>query len=353
MLFTCRQPRSRLYLFVRHSSALRIAFFGSDKFSIESLRHMVKLKETLPGLIDVIDVITRRPKPFGRGLKQLRDVPITQVAEEYNLRLLRADTSAEINALVTENYSLAIAVSYGKLIPARFLQALPFGGLNVHPSLLPAYSGASPLQYALLNMDPSTGVTVQNLHPTRFDAGEILLQSPELAISENETYDSLCDRLAMVGGQLLATVVRESLYIDPKPITGLLPYSYTSKIDKGRARIRWEVMSAREIARYYNTLGPLYTYKECCKLDKKTREMTSEVKRVTLKGVKVESREFSLSQVGEFILEGSRLVIKARDGYVSAETLTLQTYREESAASFVSGLRKKTGDSRHVFLSEE
>ena len=110
---------------------------------------------------------------------------------------MRADTSQEITQL-SEQYlfNLVIAVSYGRLIPSTFIQHCKYGGLNVHPSLLPKYSGSSPLQYALLNDDKFTGCTVQTLHPTKFDHGDIIIQSSEIPILDDDNSVSLFKNLA-------------------------------------------------------------------------------------------------------------------------------------------------------------
>lgn len=115
------------------------------------------------------------------------------------------------------SYNLVIAVSFGLLIPPRILALAPHGGLNVHPSLLPDLRGSAPIQHAILQQRPFTGVTVQTLHPTRFDAGVVLRQTgpPGLSIGKEETRAELEARLAAEGAAMLVDVLRQGLYRSP------------------------------------------------------------------------------------------------------------------------------------------
>lgn len=175
-----------------NNEPLKIAFCGSDLFSIYSFKALLQYSQLHQDKISSIDLITRAPKATGRGRKNLRlveileQLPILQQQYYNNNKQILTHTPESLAEFLEiqkqRNFNLVIAVSYGKLIPAKFLEALKYGGLNVHPSLLPKYSGASPLHFALLNHDLYTGVTVQTLHPTKFDRGKILLQTPPLSI---------------------------------------------------------------------------------------------------------------------------------------------------------------------------
>lgn len=161
-----------------------------------------------PHHVQSVDLITRRPKPAGRGRKTVKSVPILEVLEHLKEQHQSGKSSIDPDSIPTftpeskqefldlqahRNYNLVIAVSYGKLIPHQFLSLLPYGGLNVHPSLLPKYSGASPIQSTLLNRDAHAGVTVQTLHPTKFDRGNILLQTGSLSVPKLLTTDTIFD----------------------------------------------------------------------------------------------------------------------------------------------------------------
>lgn len=103
--------------------------------------------------------------------------------------------------LCTFNFQVLVNVAYGMLLPRAVLQLPPHGSINLHPSLLPAYRGAAPIQRALLAGEEATGVTVMYMSP-RLDAGDIILQE-RIGIGPEEDYGSLHDRLAEKGSVLL------------------------------------------------------------------------------------------------------------------------------------------------------
>lgn len=346
----------------RGVSNLKIAFFGSDEFSIESLRHLLQLSQSQPQLISQIDIIAKHPKYVNRGLKELKDLPIVQFAQSAKLNIIRAETKNEIiDQLTPRNYDLLIAVSYGKLIPSKILQTVPYS-LNVHPSLLPRYSGASPLQYALLNHDRFTGVTVQTLHPTEFDKGEIVDQTPELPIDDNETLISLRDRLSIKGGELLASVIAKGLFMNPH-FASSYEYSYAPKIKPCMNEINWQGETAFQIERKFNTLGPLFSFKEM-KIKKKRKPIVheyrrvifaNEVKSITLDGFPMnkESNQLELQNPGDFKLVDDQMIVKTIDGFISVKDLQLEFEPRENATKFMAKLPKRGGLDTSMTFSEK
>ncbi|EAT87685.1 hypothetical protein SNOG_05294 [Parastagonospora nodorum SN15] len=154
-------------------------------------------------------------KPSGRGLKHLREVPIHPVAQSLALPTHTLDTFTSWTPPTPIN--LIIAVSFGLLIPPRILSLATHGGLNVHPSLLPDLRGPAPIEHAILRGRERTGVSIQTLHPTRFDHGTVLAQTPApgLAISRDATAARLGEELAAVGARMLVDVLRERMYLAP------------------------------------------------------------------------------------------------------------------------------------------
>ncbi|KAK6455081.1 methionyl-tRNA transformylase [Scheffersomyces xylosifermentans] len=364
-LNTCRQ----FYRFNATSAEapLRIAFFGSDAFSVQSLDKLYNYKLQNPHKIEAIDVITRSIKPTGRKLKTLVDLPIgdycyrlNEAACEERLPVIRADSSQEIlDILQTRHYSMAIAVSYGKLIPAEFIKSCVHGGLNVHPSLLPKYSGSSPIQFALMNDDSTTGCTIQTLHPTKFDRGEIILQSGEIAIGENSNFSTLQAELASIGSELLVTTIDKELYKSgiERGIMKTYPFSLAPKISPKKSEIVWGSLTSKQIKRLEDALGPLYSYKFVNVIKKK--KIIKEYQRVIISGITILERDHfqgynDLRRVGEFMLENSatpRLIIKTRDGFIGASSLKFQACNEETPTEFVKALIKRSGETANKFVN--
>jgi len=124
------------------SKPLRVLFCGSDDFSCESLRALHQEQQDNSELIASIDVMCRPGKKSGRGMTQIRDVPIKAVAKELGLTIHERDTFTgwELPRPQNESINLIIAVSFGLFVPPRILKSSEYGGLNVHPSLLPKFA---------------------------------------------------------------------------------------------------------------------------------------------------------------------------------------------------------------------
>lgn len=325
--------------------SLRIAFFGSDVFSVTSLAALVGLHRR--NTISHIDVITRSIKPTGRNRKVLRDVPIGLFAAENDLPIYRADCAADINALKGP-YDLAVAVSYGRLIPAEFLARVTHGGVNVHPSLLPRYLGLLPIQRALMNDDKTTGVSLQTLHPTKFDRGAILLQTPEIPIDEDDAYDSLGSRLAIAGSHLLVEAVEKGLYRDKVPLSSPYKYSLAPKIVPRDSEISWNSHTGRHIKRLHDALGPLHTHKLVDVVSKK--KTLQGLQKVILDDITNHLAPSSCPP-GSFSLDLStnRLRISTVDGYISVGRLKFQYCENEDATAFMTHLKKRAGPTDSIF----
>ncbi|CAK9441287.1 uncharacterized protein LODBEIA_P51560 [Lodderomyces beijingensis] len=341
----------RRWIHSRHDP-LRIAFFGSDHFSVESLSKLKRFKDENPHVVDKLTVITRSIKPKGRYLKNLQELPVGQWACANEVSIERADSSEDIMRLTSvslDMFNLAIAVSYGKLIPSQFISQCKYGGLNVHPSLLPRYSGSSPIQYALLNDDKETGVTVQTLHPTKFDHGSIVAQSSAVEITDSDNYESLAIKLGRKGADLLVDVVSKGAFLNTRPLVNAYQRTLAPKISKSKSQALWQELSARQVKRVYDALGAVFTFLNVTVYRK--GERVNEKQRILLRDVtelietSVQGNLDDLSQSGDFKLLGDGLCIKAKDGYVIARRVQPQTKPDGSAEAFMKWYKKVASES--------
>jgi len=240
---------------------LRILFCGADDFSIASLRAVVEAQRHVPGLIHDIHVLHRTAKPTGRGLTKLREVPIKQVAtEELNLPTHAIDTFTGWTPPVSVN--LIIAVSFGLLVPPRILGHAQYGGLNVHPSLLPDLHGPAPIQHAIIKRRQYTGVTIQTLHPQHFDQGTILAQTPHpgVAIPREITAPELERQLAKAGAELLVDVLKKRKFVPPHEPAGWYatsngPVSHAPKATKHDLFVDFEQHTLADILARQHAFG--------------------------------------------------------------------------------------------------
>ena len=180
---------------------LKTLFFGTSAFAVPSLR-VVAARTQLTG------VVTRPDRPAGRGMR-LTPSPVKSVARELGISvhepLRLRDFAAEIAGEAFDLFALA---SYGRILPKELLELPRLGALNVHPSLLPKYRGATPIQSAIAAGDRETGVSIM-LMDAGLDTGDIVARR-RVAIDPAETYGELHDRLAEIGAELLADVIERA-----------------------------------------------------------------------------------------------------------------------------------------------
>ncbi|MEO1658223.1 MAG: methionyl-tRNA formyltransferase [Pseudomonadota bacterium] len=229
---------------------MRVVFMGTPDFAVPALSELVA------GGHDVAAVYTQPPRPRGRGQK-LRPSPVGALAEEYGLEVrtpasMKAPEEAE--ALAALAPEVAIVVAYGQILPQAVLDVPTHGCLNLHGSLLPRWRGAAPIQRAIMAGDKATGVQVMQME-AGLDTGPVLL-SETVPIADDETYQSLHDKLAPVGASLLpralAALSRGGLEAAPQPDEGV---TYAKKISPDEAKIDWS-RPAHEIDWQIRGLSP-------------------------------------------------------------------------------------------------
>lgn len=178
---------------------MKIVFMGTPDFS-------AKVFEKLNAVYPVAAVVTNPDRPAGRG-NALRPSPLKLAAKELGIPVFQYEKVsregiADIEALAPD---LVVTAAFGQILSEKFLSIPKLGVLNVHASLLPKYRGASPIQWAVLNGDEYTGVTVMRT-VREVDAGDILL-AKRVKIGEKETAGELFDRLAELGGDAIVEAV--------------------------------------------------------------------------------------------------------------------------------------------------
>lgn len=216
-------------------AALRIIFMGTPELSCASLR---ALKES-PDFC-VAAVVTQPDRPKGRELK-LQPSPVKELALQTGLPVLqpeRARNEAFLGELRALQPELIVVAAYGQILPKSLLDLPRFGCLNVHTSLLPKYRGAAPIQWAILNDEPETGVTIMKMD-VGLDTGDILTQE-KTPIHPQDTSETLHDRLADIGAKLLLRTLPDyvagRIPAQPQPAEGV---SYAPKIKKEDGHIDW------------------------------------------------------------------------------------------------------------------
>ena len=182
-------------------TSLRIIFMGTPDFAVPALQTL------LDGPDQVICVICQPDRKKGRG-KKLSSPPVKVLAGQAGIEVLQPnsirtdDFHDRIRALEPD---LIVVAAYGKILPDTLLNLPSLGAINVHASLLPKYRGAAPIQWAIINGEHETGITIMQVDQG-MDTGDILLQTP-LPIGEDDTSATLFDKLSQLGGQTLVTAI--------------------------------------------------------------------------------------------------------------------------------------------------
>jgi methionyl-tRNA formyltransferase len=216
-------------------SGLKIIFMGTAELSCPSLSSLLR---TLG--ISVNAVVTQPDRPKGRDLK-LQPSPVKTLAVKYGLPVLqplKARDPLFIQELAKLQPDLVVVAAYGQLLPPALLAIPKHGCINLHTSLLPKYRGAAPIQWALINGEQETGVTIMKMD-AGLDTGDILAQEP-VAIAPDDDSRTLHDRLARLGSELLVKTIpgyiAGRITPRPQPAEGV---SYAPRISKQDGRIDW------------------------------------------------------------------------------------------------------------------
>jgi len=219
---------------------VRVVFMGSPEFAVPTLRAVL-------GAEDVVAVVTQPDKPVGRGRK-LESPPVKRIAEGASVPIWQPKSLRGDDA-VTELARLApdvcVVVAYGKILPQAILDVPRLGCLNVHASLLPAYRGAAPIQWALIRGERETGVTIMKLD-AGMDTGPMLLWR-RLAIRDDDTAGTLGARLAAIGAELMVVALERlkhgSLEETPQEHAAA---TLAPRLTRDHGRLDW-TRSAREV----------------------------------------------------------------------------------------------------------
>ena len=182
---------------------MRIVFMGTPEFAVPSLKALVATGH------DICGVFTQPDKPKNRGMK-LQTSPVKEYALSAGLPVFQPAKmrDGEAMAILRElKPDLIVVAAYGKILPVDILKLPALGCINVHSSLLPKYRGAAPINWAILNGEDETGVTVQRM-AEGIDTGDILVQAGT-PIDINENAAQLLARLAQMGAELLVETVRK------------------------------------------------------------------------------------------------------------------------------------------------
>ena len=294
----------------------KIVFMGTPEFALPSLKALMAAQE-------LVAVVTQPDRPAGRN-KQLRQSPVKRLAQSAGIAVLqpqRMRDLAALAALAAFQADLHVVVAYGQILPQAILDLPKFGTVNVHASLLPRWRGAAPIQATIRAGDQRSGATIMLLD-AGLDTGPILA-TRGLELSPEETGQSLHDKLAQLGAELLVETLPRYLSGDltPQPQDASLA-TYAPQIRKAEGEIDWS-MPAHVIDRQVRAFTPWpgsYTYWR-----------SSTLKIIAGRAGAGEAK------AGQVVERDGAIAIGAGDGLYYPSILQLAGRKRLSAADFVNG----------------
>lgn len=219
---------------------MRIVFMGTPDFAVPCLEAICREH-------DVVAVYSQPDRPKGRG-KKVQFPPVKEAAVKHEIPVYQPEklkTDEAYEALKALEPDCIVVVAYGQILSKRFLDLPKYGCINVHASLLPAYRGAAPINWAIVNGEKLTGVTTMHMD-VGLDTGDMIHKS-EVAISPDMIAGELHDLLAEAGAELIVKTLDALESGDaPREKQDENKSSYASMMDKKMSRIDWE-MSAQTV----------------------------------------------------------------------------------------------------------
>ena len=302
---------------------MRIVFFGSSDFAVESLRKLIESKH------EVLSVVTQPDRKKGRHLL-LEMTSVKHTALKYKVQILQPEKindSNFISSLKKLNVDIFVVVAYGAILPKKLLDIPELGSLNLHASLLPKYRGPSPIQSVILNGDEITGNTVMLLDE-KMDHGPVLLQE-KIDITSDETAQTLHDKLSLSGSKLLSNTCDKWIkrMIEPEVQPEDLA-TYCQLIAREDGKIDWQKPAEiieRQVRAYYPWPGT-FTF-----LNKKRLKIISA--KILNPGVPANKDEAGKT----FITDSGELGLTCGQGTLIIKKLQLEGCEAMNSQNFILG----------------
>lgn len=304
---------------------MKIIFFGSDNFGIPSL-------EMLKRNFEVVCVVTSPDKPKGRGLK-ISPTPVKEWAIANGINVYQPERFEEsfIDKIKKILPDLIVLISYGKILPSSILKIPKIASINVHPSLLPKYRGPAPIEWALINGETKTGITIIKMDEN-IDTGQIIIQK-EVEISPFDNAFTLKNRLSFLASDLLyegIKIVKQGGKTYPQK--GEI--SYARKLKKEDGLIKWDSTAEKihNLVRGVIIWPTAYTY----------LSTNSTKKLVKIYKTEIGNKKGKFGKEGEIIkIEKDYIEVACGEGTIKIKELQLEGKKRMSISQFLCGYRNQ------------
>ena len=279
---------------------LKIVFAGTPKFAESFLLALIESKH------DIVSVFTQPSKRSGRGLKFTHS-PVRNTAERNNIDIRQPEkiTIKETDALSEIKPDLVIVVAYGLMLTKEFMSVPKFGCINVHPSLLPRWRGAAPIQRSIEAGDKISGVTIMQM-TEGLDQGDIIYQEP-VDIKDNDSSSIMHNKFITTGIDslkiTLESILENNFMLHPQDDNLA---TYAKKITKAEAKINWE-NSAEKIHKKIMAFN-IWPVAETLLSGERIRIHESEFKKLDVEGIPGNIRSIENKCIEVFTKNGLLLI---------------------------------------------
>jgi methionyl-tRNA formyltransferase len=305
-----------------------LVFMGTPEFAVPALQHLIEANHRISMLVCQPD------KKKGRG-KRLQFPPTKQLALDRSIEVFQPASvrnPENIDSIASVEPDFIVVVAYGKILPAALLKVPKKGCINIHASLLPAWRGAAPIQFALMNGDEKTGVCTM-LMDEGLDTGDILL-TKETEILPDEMVDGLSNRLSILGAELIVETLNRFDEIQPIAQDHEAA-TYSRLINKEDRIINWS-KDAGVINGHFKALSPtpgVFT--------------TFRKKRLKINILQIgnfEDRASSIRPGTVVSIDKENFLVACGKGTVSVLAVQPENKNQISARDFVNGYQLKVND---------
>jgi methionyl-tRNA formyltransferase len=307
---------------------VKIVFMGTPDFAVPSLEMLIKEG------YDVIAVVTQPDKPKGRGNK-MSAPPVKEFAAEHGITVLqpaKIKTPEFIQEIRDLGPDLLITAAYGKIISKELLDVPTLGCINVHGSLLPAYRGAAPIQWSVINGEKVTGITTM-FTDVGVDTGDMLLKR-ELEIGPDTTAGELHDKMAILGAEVLKDTLIElkNGVLKRQPQDDSLS-SHVPMITKEIGLIDWSksAQQVHNLVRGTNPWPGAYTF---------LNESKMKVWKTSI--AVCNNQTHSVGEIVQVNDEG--ILVKCSDGYIMIQELQFDSSKRMKVSDYIRGHKIDTGE---------
>lgn len=322
---------------------MKIVFMGTPDFAVPALKALAESAKH-----EVSLVVTQPDRPRGRSGKPApSDVKLC--AEQYGIPVFQPEKvreEASVERLRRENADIFVVAAFGQLLPKTILEMPRFGCINIHGSLLPAYRGAAPVQWAVLDGQKEAGDTIMQMNEG-LDTGDILMQE-NIPLSADETAGSLYDKLSSMGGPLLLKALDaiEEGNVTPVP-QGDSGTHYAKMLRKEMGNIDW-TKSAEEIGRLVRGLNPwpsAYTHWNGKMLKIWMAEPVTQEELSALGCDEKNGMDLKEAQPGTvMIVTKDTLMVQTGNGLLALTELQMEGKKRMPVQAFLMGCRLQTGE---------